>query len=42
MLENGSRPQAVIMVPGVFELDVNKRCANHAVNGNMSPARKVA
>ena len=40
MLENGSRPQAVIMVPGVFELDVNK--ASAAVNCNMSPARKVA
>src|SRR5262249_35596804 len=23
MLENGSRPQAVVMVPGIFELDVN-------------------
>lgn len=40
MLENGSRPQAVIMVPGVFELDVNK--ASAAVNGNVPPARKVA
>ena len=40
MLENGSRPQAVIMVPGVFELDANKVPA--AVNGNSLPARKVA
>jgi hypothetical protein len=40
MLENGSRPQAVVMVPGVFELDVNKAPA--AVNGNISFTRKVA
>jgi hypothetical protein len=40
MLENASRPQAVSMVPGVFELDANRVPA--AVNGNMSPARKVA
>jgi len=25
MLENGNRPQAVVMVPGVFELDVNRK-----------------
>jgi len=25
MFENGSRPQAVILVPGVFELDINRR-----------------
>ena len=24
MLENGSRPQAVVMVPGVFELNINR------------------
>jgi hypothetical protein len=24
MLENGNRPQAVLMVPGVFELDMNR------------------
>ena len=40
MLENGSRPQAVIMVPGVFELDTNRAPA--AVNGNFPPVRKVA
>ena len=40
MLENGSRPQAVIMVPGIFELDANRAPA--AVNGNIPPVRKVA
>jgi hypothetical protein len=25
MFENGNRPEAVIMVPGVFELDLNGR-----------------
>jgi len=25
MLENGSRPQAVVMVPGVFELSFNRK-----------------
>ena len=25
MFENGNRPQAVIMVPGVLELDINGR-----------------
>ena len=25
MFENGNRPQAVIMVPGVLELDLNAR-----------------
>jgi hypothetical protein len=24
MLENGTRPQAVVMVPGVFELNINR------------------
>jgi hypothetical protein len=25
LFENGNRPQAVIMVPGVFELDMNRK-----------------
>jgi len=25
MLENGSRPEAVVMVPGVFELSFNRK-----------------
>jgi hypothetical protein len=28
MLENGTRPQAVVMVPGVLELDMNRKSAN--------------
>ena len=24
MFENGNKPQAVVMVPGVFELDINR------------------
>jgi hypothetical protein len=27
MFENGNRPQAVIMVPGVFELDMSRKTA---------------
>jgi hypothetical protein len=44
MLENGSRPQAVIMVPGIFELDTNRNASvNHPpVTGNLSGQRKVA
>jgi hypothetical protein len=40
MLENGSRPQAVIMVPGIFELDMNRY--RPAANGNSPGGRKVA
>ena len=29
MLENGNRPQAVIMVPGVLELDMHSPTRNH-------------
>ena len=28
MFENGNRPQAVVMVPGVFELDMKRGAAN--------------
>jgi hypothetical protein len=27
MFENGNRPQAVVMVPGVFELDMSRNAA---------------
>jgi hypothetical protein len=27
MLENGNRPQAAVMVPGVFELDISRKPA---------------
>jgi len=30
MLENGNRPQAVIMVPGVLELDMHSPTRNHS------------
>jgi len=43
MFENGNRPQVVVMVPGVFELDMNREApAYHPVNGNMPSHRKVA
>jgi hypothetical protein len=29
MFENGNRPQAVIMVPGILELDLRSRSADH-------------
>jgi hypothetical protein len=28
MFENGNRPQAVVMVPGVFELDMKRGAGN--------------
>jgi hypothetical protein len=40
MLENGSGPQAVIMVPGIFELDMNRY--RPVANGNSLGGRKVA
>ena len=30
MFENGNRPQAVVLVPGVFELDMNRGAGNVA------------
>jgi hypothetical protein len=45
MLENGSRPQAVVMVPGVFELAVNRNsrtASDRPVNSNVGGQRKVA
>ena len=38
MLENGSRPQAVVMIPGVFELNINRPAI--AVTGE--PSRRKA
>lgn len=40
MLENGSRPQAVTMVPGIFELDMTRY--RPVANGNNPGGRKVA
>jgi hypothetical protein len=42
MLENGSRPQAVVMVPGIFELDLNRSGASAHHNTNVPYQRKVA
>jgi hypothetical protein len=44
MLENGTRPQAVVMVPGVLELDMNRKAPTPRVadNTNHVPPRKVA
>jgi hypothetical protein len=44
MLENGTRPQAVVMVPGVLELDMNRKAPTPRVtdNSNHVPPRKVA
>jgi hypothetical protein len=45
MFENGHRPQAVVMVPGVFELDMSRptRAAAHqAANAAALPERRAA
>ena len=43
MFENGNHPQAVIMVPGVFELDVTGETARRSpLNTNTPPARQAA
>jgi hypothetical protein len=44
MFENGNRPQAVIMVPGVLELDMvaEPRAARHQAANNEIPLRRLA
>jgi hypothetical protein len=45
MFENGNQPQAVVMVPGVFELNMNRNVtpAHHLpVNGDVPNERKAA
>ena len=44
MFENGNRPQAVVMVPGVLELDMTAkpRSAQHSTVIARTPLRKVA
>jgi hypothetical protein len=45
MFENGNRPQAVTMVPGVFELDMNRVTTppyHLPLNANVPHQRKVA
>jgi hypothetical protein len=43
MFENGNRPQAVVMVPGVFELDMSRKAgsADHLPD-NVPQLRQVA
>jgi hypothetical protein len=42
LFENGNRPQAVVMVPGVFELNMSgTQVARRAVNANTA-VRKAA
>ena len=43
MFENGNRPQAVIMVPGVFELDMSHKAgAENSQPSAIEPMRQVA
>jgi hypothetical protein len=44
MFENGNRPQAVIMVPGVLELDLGRRPrpAAHVPADTQIPRRRLA
>jgi hypothetical protein len=43
MFENGNRPQAVIMVAGVLELDLSGRSSAHPVAANtQAPLRRQA
>jgi len=43
MFENGNRPQAVIMVPGVFELDMSRKTGSeHRQPSNAEQMRQVA
>jgi hypothetical protein len=44
MFENGNRPQAVIMVPGILELDMSgkPRAAGHSTSNIQTPAVRAA
>ena len=42
MLENGSRPQAVVMVPGISELDISRGATTAHDYANAPGQRKVA
>jgi hypothetical protein len=44
MFENGNCPQAVIMVPGIFELDIggSSRAAPRGLNSNIPHQRQAA
>jgi hypothetical protein len=45
LFENGNRPQAVVMVPGVFELDMSGKASvvhQLVVHSDAPPMRRVA
>jgi hypothetical protein len=44
MFENGNRPQAVIMAPGVLELDMRRkpRAVGEAASGTQAPVARAA
>jgi len=44
MFENGNRPQAVIMVPGILELDMNRkpRTASTSTSATQIPVARAA
>jgi hypothetical protein len=42
MFENGNRPQAVIMVPGVLELDMSAKSLSGRLANSEIPLRRVA
>jgi hypothetical protein len=43
MFENGNRPQAVIMVPGIFELDMGRKAGPpHRLPSDAIQERQVA
>jgi hypothetical protein len=45
LFENGRRPQAVLMVPGILELDLNQTASTSPQTGtevDCSPQRKAA
>ena len=44
MFENGNRPQAVIMVPDVLELDMSRkpRAVGEAASGTQAPVARAA
>jgi hypothetical protein len=44
MFENGNRPQAVIMVPGILELDMSRKpgASDHASSGTLTSVARAA
>jgi hypothetical protein len=44
MFENGNRPQAVIMVPGILELDMSRKpgTSDHSSSGTLTSVARAA